>query len=462
MSDLEDGESIEVQGSGRSPYVLKNTGGVYSCTCPAWRNQSLGIERRTCKHLRALRGAEAEAERTGGAAPAAVPTKQSGDSTAPALLLAETFAYDIDPAGWWLSEKLDGVRAYWTGSEFRSRLGSVFHAPPWFTAGLPPTPLDGELWLARKQFQRTVSIVRRQDQSNLWQEIRYLVFDVPAVNAGFEERLRYLTDCFAQHQPKYAQQHEHQTCRGLAHLEEEVQRIVALGGEGLMLREPGSRYQAGRSASLLKVKQFHDAEARVIEHLPGGGRHKGRLGALLVELPDGTQFSVGTGFSDQQRENPPAAGSLITFRYQELSDRGVPRFPTFVRLRRDGQAQTSDTRGMESTSAGAASRDDKKKSTSRTAKSSATTTAEPSHDQPPLSPKGSTGMTRRFEYVGGNSEKFWEITVAGTDVTVCFGRVGTKGQTQTKSFADSAAADKHTEKLIAEKLAKGYQATAPN
>ena len=97
-----------------------------------------------------------------------------------------------------------------------------------------------------------------------------------------------------------------------------------------MLREPGSRYEAGRSNTLLKVKQFHDAEARVLEHLPGTGRHKGRLGALLVALADGTQFSVGTGFTDVQRENPPPVGSTITFRYQELTDRGVPRFPSFV------------------------------------------------------------------------------------------------------------------------------------
>ena len=87
-----------------------------------------------------------------------------------------------------------------------------------------------------------------------------------------------------------------------------------------MLRQPGSRYEVGRSATLLKVKTFHDAEARVLEHLKGAGRHKGRLGALLVELADGTRFSVGTGFSDAERGAPPPVGSIITFRYQELSD----------------------------------------------------------------------------------------------------------------------------------------------
>src|SRR5215471_3335881 len=135
MPDLQDGESVEMKGSGAKPYVLKNTGGVYSCTCPAWRNQSLAIEQRTCKHLRKLRGDEAEEARTGGALPERAREKKEGNE--PPLLLAESWDFVSDPAGWWLSEKLDGVRAYWDGEQFISRLGNQFHAPDWFVAGLP-------------------------------------------------------------------------------------------------------------------------------------------------------------------------------------------------------------------------------------------------------------------------------------------------------------------------------------
>jgi DNA ligase-1 len=99
-----------------------------------------------------------------------------------------------------------------------------------------------------------------------------------------------------------------------------------------MLRQPQSLYEVGRSTTLLKVKAFLDAEARVVEHLPGEGKHKGRLGALVVEMPGGKRFSVGTGFSDAERASPPPLGSLITYRYQELTDRGVPRFPSFLRV----------------------------------------------------------------------------------------------------------------------------------
>jgi len=334
--DLADGESCEMKGSGAQPYVLKNTGGVYSCTCPAWRNQSVAIERRTCKHLRKLRGDAAEETRLGGALPRKPVKQTEGDEAGgPPLLLAQSWDNATDVAGWWMSEKLDGVRAFWDGKQFLSRLGNLFHAPDWFTDGLPATPLDGELWIERKKFQRTVSIVRRQDKSEHWREVRYLVFDAPMATGGFEERMKFVQDCLATARPEFAIEHPHEHCRGIEHLRSELARVEALGGEGLMLREPQSKYVAGRSTTLLKLKTFHDAEALVIGHTPGAGRHKGRLGALAVQLADGTKLRVGTGLSDAERNCPPPVGATITFRYQELSEGGVPRFPSFVGVRHD-------------------------------------------------------------------------------------------------------------------------------
>ncbi len=339
MADLEDGEQTEMKGSGKDPYVLKNTGGVYSCSCPAWRNQSIAIEKRTCKHLRKLRGDAAEETRVGGAvAPAKKPTE--GDE-GPKLLLAHSWEQETDLTGWWMSEKLDGVRAYWDGKQFISRLGNLFHAPEWFVKGLPDHPLDGELFGGRKKFQRTVSVVRRQDQSEGWREIRYVVFDAPAMDAPFEARLAAIRHAIEKTGLAHVEAHPHEPCRGVDHLREELARVEALGGEGLMLRKPGSKYEVGRSTTLLKVKTFHDAEARVIGHLPGAGRHKGRVGALQCETADGTRFSVGTGLSDEERRSPPPVGSLITYRYQELSDDGVPRFPSYVGVAIDKKLERS-------------------------------------------------------------------------------------------------------------------------
>lgn len=324
-----DGESVTVQGSGSKPYVLKNTGGVYSCSCPAWRNQSTPIERRTCKHLRKIRGEAAETTRIGNPLPAASAEKKEG----PPLLLAESWDGEQDLTGWWMSEKLDGVRAYWDGKTFISRLGNEYKAPGWFTENLPNIPLDGELWIGRKLFQRTVSIVRRQDRSGAWDQIKYCVFDAPTLELPFEARLIEIKTILRKSGAKFASRHLQETCAGIAHLESELAAVEAGGGEGLMFRQPASMYEVGRSSTLLKVKTFHDAEAVVVAHEPGKGKHKGRLGAVTVETPEGIRFSVGTGFTDAERENPPPIGSTITYRYQELSTDKVPRFPSYLRLR---------------------------------------------------------------------------------------------------------------------------------
>ncbi len=444
MPDLADGESVEIQGSAAKPYLLKNTGGVYSCSCPAWRNQSIAIEQRTCKHLRKFRSDAAETERIGSALPQkpvrkSASSSDSGNETEPPILLAESWDNSLDLTGWWMSEKLDGVRAYWDGQQFLSRQGNVYHAPDWFLEGLPNVPLDGELWMDRKAFQRTVSIVRRQDKNEQWKSIRYLVFDAPAMSSPFEERIDFLKQSLHDWKNGFVTVHQHELCRDVAHLREELQRIESLGGEGLMLRQPGSKYIAGRSSTLLKVKTFHDAEAVVIRHEPGKGRHSGRLGALAVRLPDGTEFAVGTGFSDRERENPPPVGSLIQFRYQELSDGGVPRFPSYVGARLDiDVAHAARVRGVQEIGA--------RKPRAPQPRIVVASAVSPARENRP----------RYFEFIDGSSSKFWEITLSGSDVTTRWGRIGSDGQSKTKSFSSPEKARTEYEKLIAEKSEKGY------
>jgi DNA ligase-1 len=436
MRDLQDGDTIEMQGSGARPYALKNTGGVYSCSCPAWRNQSIAIEKRTCKHLRKLRGEAAEEARTGGALPQR-PVKSNADGeseevSGPPLLLAESWDNATDLSDWWMSEKLDGVRAYWDGKQFLSRQGNLYHAPTWFIEGLPAMPLDGELWIDRKKFQRTVSIVRRQDKNDLWNEVKFLVFDAPSASGGFEERLEALKDSLRQGAAKFARLLAHERCRNLGALRAELVRIESLGGEGLMLRQPGSNYVAGRSTTLLKVKTFHDAEAIVTGHQAGAGRHKGRLGALLVRLADGTDFAIGTGFSDRERENPPALGATVTFRYQELSDAGVPRFPSWVGVRLDAVAKPQQT-------------------------IPATPTI-----KPPAAPgiivssSAPTTGPRYFEFVGGTASKFWEVSQSDKTMTTRWGRIGSNGQSKTKTYPDQRSAGDAMTTLIKEKTDAGY------
>src|SRR5690606_20770838 len=118
-------------------------------------------------------------------------------------------------------------------------------------------------------------------------------------------------------------------------LTDRLDKLVAEGSEGLMLHHQNAIYQNGRSNNLLKLKKYQDAEAMVIDQLPGKGKYSHMLGALLVELEDGTQFKIGTGFSVLQRQNPPPIGSVITFKYYGKTAKGLPRFASFRRVREE-------------------------------------------------------------------------------------------------------------------------------
>jgi DNA ligase 1 len=249
------------------------------------------------------------------------------------VMLAQRWDPKIDIKGWWLSEKLDGVRGYWTGKEMISRSGNPFHVPAWFTKNFPATPLDGELWIGRRKFSELVGTIRRKLPDAGWEKVRYLIFDAPQAEGGFEKRLDFARRWFQQHPNPYSEVLKQQICENEMQLRRKLAEVEALGGEGMMLRKPNSAYTVGRSYDLLKVKTFEDEEATVINHLPGSGKHAGRLGALQVELPSGIQFAIGTGFTDQERENPPPVGSIITFKYYGFHESGIPRFASFLRVR---------------------------------------------------------------------------------------------------------------------------------
>jgi len=251
----------------------------------------------------------------------------------PMLPLADDGRQEI--AGWWLSEKLDGVRGYWDGENLWSKHGRQLTPPAEFIAGWPPFPLEGELWGGRGRFEATAATVARREAHAGWLELRFGVFDVPAATGAFAVRIARAERWFADHPTPYAFVIPQHPLRDRRQLQKELSRIERLGGEGVVVRNPSAPYAAGRSAQVLKVKSSQDAEALVITHLPGKGRLSGMMGALLVALPDGTRFRIGSGFTDAQRRQPPAPGTVITFRYRGFHPSGIPRFPSFLRVRSD-------------------------------------------------------------------------------------------------------------------------------
>ncbi len=256
---------------------------------------------------------------------------------APALLLAGRYRPGIDLGDYWVSEKYDGVRGVWDGRQLTTRGGERVNAPDWFTHGWPATPMDGELWAGRGAFEHAQSTIgRAQAGDDAWRRMRFMVFDLPAHPGHFDERLAALRSTVAAIGQPWVVAVPQRKVADDAELQAWLRDVVRGGGEGLMLHRGASLYRAGRGDDLLKLKLHDDAEARVVGHLPGTGRHAGRLGALLVETPQGQRFRLGTGLSDAQREQPPPLGSWVTYRYRGLhAGSGLPRFASFVRVRSD-------------------------------------------------------------------------------------------------------------------------------
>jgi DNA ligase-1 len=250
--------------------------------------------------------------------------------------LALPWAAGRDPSGFLVSEKFDGVRALWDGQRLRFRSGRTVAAPADWLKALPAAPLDGELWIGRGAFDRLSGVVRQAEPDDeAWRAVKYLVFDAPGHAAPFAQRVAFMQSTLAKAQQPWLMpvaQLEVNDARALqAHLQETVRQ----GCEGLMLHRAAAPWRAGRSADLLKLKPWTDAEGVVVAHLPGRGRHEGRLGALRVRLPDGRSFRLGTGFSDDERASPPPVGSRVSFRHQGRTDDGLPRFASFWRVRGD-------------------------------------------------------------------------------------------------------------------------------
>ncbi|WP_227815608.1 DNA ligase [Nitrogeniibacter aestuarii] len=250
------------------------------------------------------------------------------------LLLAREATEGIDPRPYLVSEKLDGVRAHWDGQMLRFRSGRQINAPAWFTDALPPTPLDGELWMGRGRFETVSGIVRTDPPDEAgWRQLRYMIFELPGGKGDFANRAQRIKALVAETNLPWLQAVEQRRVPDRARLEAWLAEVIDTGGEGLMLHRADAPYLTGRSDALLKLKPWQDAEGVVTAHLPGNGRLQGMLGALEVRLADGRLLRIGTGLSDAERRSPPALGAQITFRFRGYTRTGLPRFASFLRVR---------------------------------------------------------------------------------------------------------------------------------
>ena len=253
----------------------------------------------------------------------------------PDLLLLKNYKEGLYVNGWLMSEKLDGVRAYWDGKRLISRGGHEFKVPLWFIKDFPPFEIDGELWSRRGDFENISGIVRKQTPHEGWRQLTYNIFEVPNQKGGLLSRLKVLEKYLKKYPNQYIKIIKQSTCKDEKHLKTFLKLIESKGGEGVVVRDADALYINKRTSKALKVKSFNDAECKIVAFKNGKGKYRDKVGSFTCKQENGQVVNIGSGLSDKFRKNPPAIGTKITFKYNGLTKNGKPRFPVYMRVRED-------------------------------------------------------------------------------------------------------------------------------
>jgi DNA ligase len=253
---------------------------------------------------------------------------------APKLFSLKVYHDDLNVTGWVMSEKLDGVRAYWNGKQLISRSGKVFNPPQSFTQGFPSFALDGEIWSRRGEFEHIVSIVNSKGSNEGWAELSYNIFEVPHQKGGLLQRLNILEEYLHTDIADKLSILKQTKIKNAQQVKLFFDKVIAGGGEGIVLRDPDEPYYTGRTSSALKHKPFTDAECKITAVIEGKGKFSGQLGAVKCDYK-GKIIKIGSGFTSEQRKNSFDIGTVVSFKYYGLTHLGNPKYPVFLRVRSD-------------------------------------------------------------------------------------------------------------------------------
>ncbi|MFT7004970.1 MAG: DNA ligase-1 [Sulfurimonas sp.] len=245
----------------------------------------------------------------------------------PELFLLNNYTQDTNVTSWYMSEKLDGVRAYWDGEKLISRGGKVFAVPSFFTKAFPKHKLDGELWSKRGDFSNISSITNKKKPHDGWKILTYNIFEVPQAQGNLLQRLENVKTT------QYIKVIKQIKVKNKKHLDEFLKSVEKKGGEGVVVRDGSLNYYTGRDNNSLKVKSYVDEECEIVAYNKGKGKYENAVGSLSCKMKNGKVIKIGSGLSNQQRNNPPKIGAIITFKYYGLTSKGNPRFPVFLHER---------------------------------------------------------------------------------------------------------------------------------
>ena len=232
------------------------------------------------------------------------------------------------PIGWLLSEKFDGYRARWIPEKrvFLSRNHKEFIAPEWFKDAMPDINLDGELFAGREFFQYMGTVRKKVPVDEEWKKIKYVVYDLPEEDDVFEGRVEKLKKVVDDNGSDIVVCAKQVKVTSIPQMENIYKTVLEKGGEGIMLKDPSSRYEDKRSNYMLKYKPSFDSEAVIVDYHMGNGKYDGILGGFtcrpllnydtysVIDPDEGHEFSI-SGMDDSVRESYKSThpvGTIIT------------------------------------------------------------------------------------------------------------------------------------------------------
>ncbi|MBD3841720.1 MAG: DNA ligase [Campylobacterales bacterium] len=239
---------------------------------------------------------------------------------------------DQNISHWLMSEKLDGIRGYWSGDAMYTKNGNKIAIPNWFITNFPPFELDGELWSKRDDFEFIQSTVLDSNATLDWEKLTYNIFEVPNSDGNFTARLNRANQWFQTHPNKYVKIIEQFHCDSEENLNSFLDAIIVKKGEGVIVKDPSKPYHTGRSDFVLKVKKSFDMEGTITGYNYQSNGHT--IKSFQIQLENGVQFNLGNGLDQNMKKSPPPLGSVVTFKYYGFTKNGKPKFANFLRLRK--------------------------------------------------------------------------------------------------------------------------------
>lgn len=243
--------------------------------------------------------------------------------------------------GWYMSEKLDGMKGRWINGKFLTRSGQEIKAPKWFIKLLPKFDVEGELYFGKNTFHRTGSLRSSSNQKS-WETVCYYIFDLVDYNLCWLDRQAFLSESIQK--TDHIKLVKWEKVSSLSHLEKTYNKITEQLGEGIVIANPRGFYQDGHVEQILKYKAVQDSEAVIIGY--NTDDKNVRLCSFIVHpINSHTQkpnkkisFNIGTGLKVPQRYNYETKfpiGTIVSYTYELMGKNGKPRTPIFKGVRID-------------------------------------------------------------------------------------------------------------------------------